>query len=784
MKRFIKWSFWTLAVILSVVIILCAGVVYIWSSNLPYIDAIENYNPPVISEIYSSDGEIIGRFYEEKRIVVPIEELPEHLIQCFIAAEDSRFFKHRGLDLLSILRAFYQNIKAGKIEQGGSTITQQVARSLLLRSNERTFKRKVREALLAIQIEKRFTKKRILNIYLNQIYLGEGTYGVEAAARTYFNKPAKDLDIAESAILAGLPQAPSRYNPLKHLSRAKARQRYVLSRMLKEGFITKEQYEDALNTPIHIQRGLRNEFQKAPYYTEYVRQFILNRFGKEILYRGGLKIYTNLDLRLQKIARASLIKGLKELDKREGYRGPIDHIETDKFHEFIESQAEELTKDPPDIGRVVKALVEAVDDTKKEVHVRIGHDRALLPFSSMMWARKPDIKVPYYIHSIKRPSEVLNTGDVILVKIEGESQSPFKWKVCLEQEPIVQGAILVIEPQTGKVKAMVGGRDFKLSQFNRAIQARRQPGSAFKPIIYCAALDKGLTPATVIFDTPFVYKSEIDSSKWKPRNYSNTFYGPTILRTALAKSRNIITVKILKRIGIDYVINYARRLGIQSELSQDLSLALGSSGLSLLELVRAYACFANGGRLISPQFIDRIVDREGTVIWESNPEQKQVISPETAFVMTDLLRAVITEGTGWRAKKLGRPCAGKTGTTNEMRDAWFIGYTPELLTGVWVGYDDMRPMGRGETGSRAASPIWLYFMKDALKGVPIRDFKVPEKVVFAKIDSKTGLLAGPFSEKAVFQAFIKGTEPKRYASPPDTPESEDFMQFDMEVSHQ
>lgn len=783
MKRILKWLLWSLVIVLVIIIGLCGALVYLWSSNLPYIDAIENYSPPVISEVYSSGGEAIGRFFEEKRIVVPFEELPEHLIQCFISAEDARFFKHKGIDILSILRAFYQNIKARKIEQGGSTITQQVARSLLLHNKERTFKRKVREALLAIQIEKRFSKERILYIYLNQIYLGEGTYGVEAAARTYFNKSAKELTLAESAILAGLPQAPSRYNPLKHLKRAKARQRYVLQRMLKEGFITKEQMKEALSAPVHIERGLKSEFQKAPYYTEYVRQYLLNMYGKELLYRGGLKIWTNLDLRLQNLARSALIKGLKELDKREGYRGPIKHLEPDEYNDFLRKQMEEFSTHMPEIGETVEALVVSIDDEKKEVHLRIGAEKAVLPLAKMKWARKPDPEIPYYAHKLRKPSEVLKEGDVVLVKIEEQAEPPFRWSVSLEQEPLIQGAILVMEPDTGKVRAMLGGRDFYVSQFNRAIQSRRQPGSAFKPIIYSAALDKGLTPATVIIDTPFIYHSEVSDSKWKPRNYSKTFYGPTILRTALAKSRNIITVKILKRIGINYAIEYAKRLGIESSLSPDLSLALGSSGVSLMELLRAYACFANGGRLVRPYFIEKIIDRDGRVIYETHPESEQVISPATAYVMTDLLKAVVNEGTGWRVKRLGRPCAGKTGTTDEMRDAWFIGYTPELITGVWVGYDDRSPMGKGETGSRAASPIWLYFMKEALRDRPIQDFKVPDSVVFARIDSKTGLLAGPYSEKSVFQAFIKGTEPKKFTPPPNKPKSGDILQFDMEISN-
>jgi len=476
----------------------------------------------------------------------------------------------------------------------------------------------------------------------------------------------------------------------------------------------------------------------------------------------------------------ALKKGLVELDKREGYRGPLRHLPPEQIPDFLSEASEKFSSEPPETGSIVEALVEEVSDEKGEVIVRIGPELALLPFSEMKWARKPNPDVPYYGAKLKRPSEALKKRDVILAKIIGQADEPYKWNVSLEQTPEIQGALLCMVPQTGEVKAMVGGRGFSESQFNRAIQARRQPGSAFKPIIYAAALDWGMSPAQVIMDAPYVSGQNLEEQVWKPRNYKGRFFGPTLFRTALAKSRNVITVKILRKIGVDYAIQYARRLGVRSELSPDLSLALGSSGVSLMELVRAYSVFASGGMLPEPIFVKRVEDRSGQVIEENQPRTVEVISKETAYVMTDLLKAVVREGTGWRVRALKRPVAGKTGTTNNLWDAWFIGYTPGLVTGVWVGYDDRHAMGRGETGSRAASPIWLYFMSEMMRGKPVTDFPVPEGIVFAKIDAENGLLANPYSKRTVFQAFKRGTEPKEYSPEPGVAKSGQFLQMDMD----
>jgi penicillin-binding protein 1A len=779
-KKFLKFIVCS-SLLLGLLAIIFVGILgYYWSSNLPYIGSLREYNPPIITEVYSDDGQVVGRFSDERRILVSLEQVPNQLIYAFVAAEDARFFEHEGVDILSIIRALLKNLRAGQIEQGGSTITQQVTRSLLLKNPRKTYRRKAREALLSLQIEKSFSKERILFLYLNQIYLGHGAYGVEAAARTYFNKKAKDLSLAESALLAGLPQAPSRYSPIRYFRRAKARQKYVLARMRQEGYITEIQEKEALMAPIKIEEGGEKPFQKAPYFTEYVRRYLEEKYGRDLLYRSGLKVYTTLSLKMQRAAQSTVRKGLMELDKREGYRGPLRHLSTEEMEKFREESGEKRLQDPPVGDALFEGLVEEVNDKKGQVVISYGDKLGRLPLSEMKWARRPNPEVPYYNVKVNAPGEVLKTGDVVLVRIKDAGTPPFEWELSLEQEPDIQGALISMEVKTGRVRAMLGGRDFGSSQFNRAVQSRRQPGSAFKPIIYAAALDRGMTPSSIILDAPYISRANPDEEIWRPKNYKKKFFGPTLFRTALIKSRNVITVKILKKIGVYHAIQYAKRMGIGSDLSPDLSLALGSSGVSLAEITRAYLVFANKGMLVEPIFIDRVLDRDGQIIEENQPSVEEAISEQTAHVMTDLLKAVINEGTGWRAKALGRPAAGKTGTTNDLRDAWFIGFSPSLVGGVWVGYDDRRPMGRGETGSRAASPIWLYFMSEVLKDQPVEDFSLPESVVFTKIDAKTGLLASPHSQKTVFQAFKEGTEPKEHSPKPQAARSGSFSQFDMD----
>lgn len=755
------------------------GLWYLWSSNLPYIGTLKDYNPSIITEVYSEDGEVIGRFWNEKRIVISLDQMPENLIHAFVSAEDDQFFEHKGVDYLGILRAIVKNQLAGRKKQGASTITQQVARLLLLKSYKKKYKRKVREIILSLQIEKNFSKERILFLYLNEIYLGSGAYGVEAAARTYFNKSAKEMNLAECAMLGGLYQAPSKYSPINNFKKAKIRQKYTLEQMQEEGYITAAQKQEALDTEIILASEKENTFERAPYFTEYIRRYLLKQYGRELLYNGGLRVYTTVNLGMQKDAVAAVRKGLKELDKREGYRGPVRSINPDEYDGFLKEGDKKFEQTPPQKGMILEGLVTEVDDQTDHAVIQAGSIKCLLPLKNMEWARKPDSDVAHFSIKLKEISNAIKPGDIVLLKLDKPAEEPFDWTVSLEQEPVIQGALFTMENSTGKVRAMVGGYDFKKSQYDRANQAKRQPGSAFKPVIYAAALDNGMTPATVILDTPFISSLNPDEDPYKPKNYKKKFFGPTLFRKSLISSLNVITVKILKKIGIKTVIDYARKMGMESEISPDLSIALGTSVVTLSEITKTYSVFANNGILAEPYYIEKIEDREGLILEENQPRLKRVIAEDTAYVMTDILKGVIREGTGHRARALDRPAAGKTGTTDELRDAWFVGYTPELVTGVWVGYDNLVPMGKNETGSRAASPIWLYFMSDALKGKPVQDFIAPDSVVFVKIDKETGLLASPYSKQTVFQSFKKGTEPTEYTARPEAPKSGNFSEFDM-----
>jgi penicillin-binding protein 1A len=785
-RKFFLWSF-----ILGIILIAAgagAGLVvyYSISKDLPKITSLADYHPSIITTVYADDNREIAEFFKERRIVIPLSEMPRTLLDAFVAAEDSRFYKHRGIDLISIVRAFFKNLEAGTIVQGGSTITQQVTKSFLL-TPERSYKRKFKEAILAYRIDKAFSKEDILYLYLNQIYLGHGAYGVQAASENYFGKSARDLNLAECAILAGLPQAPSKYSPFKHPERAKQRQIYVLNRMVEEGYITNLQATEAINTQLDIKPRRNLYIEEVPFYTEHVRRYLENKYGTDTLYTQGLQVYTAVNIDMQKMAREEIQKGLFDLDKREGYRGPLKHIKPEEIESFSQSLQAELEKEPFEAQAIFKAVVIAVDDRKKTTTVRMGNAQGTIALEDMAWARKPDPEVAYHETKLRRPSQALAVGDVILVQLKAREEGTDIWSVELEQMPIAQSALMCIEAGSGLVKAMIGGRDFRATQFNRAIQSRRQPGSAFKPIIYAAALDKqfddpkkSYTPATIIMDSAIVYKDEERDFTWKPRNYKETFYGPTLLRNALAKSRNLVTIKILQDIGVDYAIDYAKKLGIESNLSRDLSIALGSSGISLLELLRAYSVFANQGYLVEPVFILKVVDRNGKVLEEMAPERKKVIDESTAYIMTNLLEGVVKYGTGWRIKALKRPVAGKTGTTNNLFDAWFVGFTPEYITGVWVGLDEEAPMGKGETGSRAASPIWLGFMQRALEGKPVQLFQAPDDIVFAKIDADTGLLPVPESKNVVFECFKEGTVPTEYTKRPDEArEKEDLFKKDL-----
>ncbi len=771
--KIFKLFLWT-GLIVSVLAMAGAFAFYMHiSRELPKIETLDDYRPPVVTTVYSADNKKIGEFFTERRFVIPVSEMPDMLKNAFISAEDDRFYEHKGIDIVSIARAFIKNLKAGAIVQGGSTITQQVTKSFFL-TPEKTYRRKLKEAILAYKIDRRFSKDEILFLYLNQIYLGSGAYGVEAAAETYFGKRAEELDLSECALLAGLPQAPSRYSPFNHPERAKERQSYVLNRMATEGYITAQQAAEAKKNILNIQQRQNYFEDEVPYYAEYVRQYVEKKYGRDALYNEGLQIHAAVNVEMQKIAKQAVEKGLRDLDKRQGFRGPIKHVEDGDREAYLQELSEKYKKTPLEQGDIVEGLAIDIDDRGKKVAVSFGDEKGTIPLKNMGWARKPNPKISYSSAMIGKPSQALKAGDAIHVELLEKNDGSNIWTLALEQVPKVQSALLCMEAETGHVIAMIGGRDYSESQFNRAIQSRRQPGSAFKPIVYAAALDKGYTPATVILDTAVVYKDA--NMTWKPKNYSAKFYGPTLFREALTHSRNLVTIKILKDIGVDYAIDYARKLGIESHLERNLSIGLGASGVSLLELVTAYSVFANQGYRFEPVFVAKVLDRHGKVLEEAGIQKRKVIEETTAYLMTSLLKSVVEGGTGKRVLALNRPAAGKTGTTDNEYDAWFMGYTPAYITGTWVGFDQEAPLGRREGGSRAAIPIWLDFMSKILDGKPVRQFQEPMGLVYAKIDGETGLLPIAQSKNTYWEVFKEGTAPTEYTPKPEArSEYDDFF---------
>ncbi len=727
------------------------GVYFFFSSDLPSESALKDYRPSIITKVYGDKGDLIGEYFVERRIVVPYDKIPKVLVLAFVAAEDGGFFRHPGIDIRGIIRAFVHNLEAGRIVEGGSTITQQLIKTLLLTPHV-DFTRKIKEAILAYRIENYLTKEEILYLYLNQIYLGYGAYGVEAASAVYYGKPVEELNLAECTLLAGLPKAPDAFSPYKHWDKAKERQKYVLSMMVKERFITQKEMDEALATDITLKPIDNPTKEKCPYFSEYVRRYVEDKYGSTALYREGLSVYTTADVDMHRYADEALKKGLKELDKRQGWRGAIDNLSGEDAQAFIADLQEKYGTELLTIGDTYKGLVVKVDDPKNLVTVNLGNVEGTISFSDMSWARDFNPAVPSY--SISKPSSALRKGDVILVSVKSRDEGGGLYRLALDQEPLVEGAVFAMEPNTGYVRVMVGGYDFGRSEFNRAVMARRQPGSSFKPIIYSAALDKGYTPATIIYDSPIVYKDKYSrGGVWKPKNYDGEFYGPTSFRKALMLSRNIVTVKITLDIGPDYVVDYAKRLGITSPLDAVPSIALGSIGVSLAELTGVYCVFNNAGKRVEPIYITKIVDRDGKVLEENLPKSQPIISPATAYIMTSLMESVVQSGTGTRVKAIGRPCAGKTGTTDEFIDAWFMGYIPQLTSGVWVGFDDEKTIGRYETGAKAAAPIWLDFMVGAVRGMPIETFPIPEGVVFEPIDPETGDLATDESMGTQIECF-------------------------------
>ncbi len=749
------------------------GLLLRYASEVPPVETLQSYNPSLVTRIYAADGSLLADFALERRILIPLEQIPRELKEAVLAVEDADFFTHRGLDPKAITRAFLKNLMAGEIVQGGSTITQQVARAMFL-TPERRITRKIKEAILAYRIEKHFSKEDILGLYLNHIYLGQGSYGVEAASHTYFGKRAHELSLLECAILAGLPKAPNRYSPLNNPANAVRRARHVIARMVEEGYLTVEEAEAGLGAAL-ILGSEKKASGLAPFFVEYIRQYVERNYGYEGLYRGGLAVYTTLDPVLQKEAEEAIREGLRALDKRRGYRGPKFRLEKSQLGD-IEAYVSQQQEWPERIGPGGIYLGIVLSVSPKEAVVRVGPVEGVLPLGKMRWVygRGREKK-------LRTVREMLQPGDVIEVEVIEGGDAAGKVQLALEQEPEVEGALINQDVRTGAILAMVGGYDFGRSQFNRATQARRQPGSAFKPFVYAAAIENGFTPADIIIDSPIIYENREEEAQikmWKPENYEERFFGPTRLRVALNHSRNVVTIKLLRDVGIRKVIDLVRRMGVASPLSQDLTLALGSSGITLQELTTAFGTFANHGIRNTPYVVLSVVDRNGVVLESHRPEALRVLDDETAYIVTDMLQTVVTEGTGWRVKALGRPVAGKTGTTNDYVDAWFLGYTPELVTGVWVGLDRKESLGRHETGSRAASPIWLSFMKAALKTKPASVFRVPSGVVFVKIDSQTGLLAQEEAPEAVFEVFKEGTVP-REVSRTGPPRPGDFYRFDL-----
>ncbi|KUJ96553.1 MAG: Penicillin-binding protein, 1A family [Desulfonauticus sp. 38_4375] len=753
-----------LIIILVILILMGLGGlvgIYFWAQrDLPNFKKITDYNPPLVTTVYTKNGNILGYFYKEKRFLVSLKEISPWVIKSFLAAEDSNFYEHEGIDLLGIIRAAIKNLQAGTIVQGGSTITQQIIKSLLL-TPERSYKRKLKEIILAYRLEKYLNKDEILTIYLNQIYLGHGAYGIEAAARTYFGKHAKELNLAEAALIAGLPKAPSKYNPYNNFEAAKKRQHYVLGRLLELKWISPQDYKEALDYPLILKSSGDPSWQQGAYYLEEVRRWLINKFGEDKVYMGGLVVQTCADLEHLNAAENALKEGLIASTKRRGFRGPLKTLTPLEYENFLQAQVLQPELFLPNSSEWIEVLVTKVEP--QGAWVRFGKYKGFIPVKYMSWARTPDLKkAPEDVPKVKDATQVLKPGDVVLASFKGKEKD--YWLLALEQEPEVEGALFSVDPRSGEVLALVGGYSFNRSQFNRATQAKRQPGSAFKPIVYSVAMDNGFTPASIVLDAPIVYEDSNTNSTWKPENFEGIFYGPTLLRTALVNSRNLVTIRIAQQLGIKKIIERAKVLGIEEEFPQDLSISLGSVPVTLTELCRAYTAFARLGTYIDPYLVKEVKTSWGEVLYEHQPLIKEALSPDTAYIITYLLQEVVKSGTGFRAKVLKRPVAGKTGTTNNEQDAWFIGFSPYLLTGVYVGFDQLRPMGKYETGSRAASPIWVNYRLAVENNYPVQDFPKPSNIVMLKIDGKTGKLAGPKSDPVYILPFKKGTEPKEISS--------------------
>lgn len=771
---------------------------YYITRDLPRIEKVDDFSPPAVSEVYSSDGKLIAEFFEERRYPVKVAEVPPFLRNAFVAAEDASFYTHPGIDFVSILRAMLKNISAGSMKQGGSTITQQVVKNLLLTS-EKKFTRKVKEAILSYRLEQRLSKDDILEIYLNQIFFGNRAYGIKSAVHNYFHKTLDEVTVAEAALLAGLPKAPSRYSPLTNYPEARKRQLYVLGQMVDAGFISEEAAKAAEAEKVKVFPAVESNFLAAPYFVSEVRRELQSRFKDINPDEDGLRITTTLDLRADKALTAGVRSGVVAADRRQGWRGPLGAVDGDVRTGYLERYAAKLPvaaelQVETNYPAVVVDLVKSQRLVKALVGSDAGPVSIVIKPNSWAWNFKVKGEDTQYADPFNR----LSMGSVIEITKQGDI-----WE--LSQTPELEGASVMIDPFSGRVLALVGGYDFGRSQFNRVTQSYRQPGSAFKPILYLAAVDGfQYTPATLVMDAPRTFR--VGEDYWAPGNFDKDFLGSITLRTALERSRNLVSADIASRIGVDAIINYARKVGIESPLGRNLSISLGSSEVTLLELTKAYGVFPARGMVMTPTLISTIHDRKGNLIYDESVDRLkrgvQAVRPSSAFVLANMMQGVIQNGTAQRLKAFGRPAGGKTGTSNDHMDAWFVGFSPNILCGVWVGYDIKTDMGKDETGGRVASPIWLSAMSEYVKeleaearakqiedakaeavrlGVeyvepaplPPADFEVPDGVEPYWVDRTTGSQVEQGAENSVLDYFVSGTTPN--PPPGATTESEQYL---------
>jgi penicillin-binding protein 1A len=722
------------------------GLVLAYQRDLPIIQEIENYQPSIITEVFGDDGEVIAEFAVEKRVVIRYDDLPDVLKNAFVAKEDQRFWTHHGFDPIGISRAVWRGVLAGRLGAAGgaSTITQQVSRMLFL-TRELTISRKIKEAILAFKIERAYTKEEILTFYCNLLHFGHGLYGVQAASEYYFDKDTRDLTLEEAALIVGLAPSPGNYSPFVNAQASLEQRDFVLQRMEIENYIAPEQAEHARNMPLQLRRrGPSGNI--APYFVEEVRQHLERKYGATRIYHGGLRVYTTLNAAMQQHANADVDRAVRALDKRQGWRPVATNVLNDMTISMQEYESDDWME-PFTVGQIVNGVV---TETGRAPKVRIGRFTASIDPESATWTETP-------------LATLFEVGDISQFEIASVDSVAATMVVKVEQGPVAEGALLAIEARTGQIKAMVGGLDFELSKFNRVTQARRQPGSAFKVFALGAAVEEGYTATSLILDEPVRYVDPHIDQAYEPRNYDRKFEGWVTMRRMIEASRNVPAVRLTQQIGPQRVADYATRLGLAGPIPPYLSITLGAAEATLLEMVSAYSAFANQGIRMQPLFITKVTDRDGNVLEETFPKAASAIRADSAYIIANLLRGVVQRGTAARASRLGRPLAGKTGTTDDYTDAWFIGFDPTLVAGTWVGFDQKISLGERETGARAALPQWIDFMEFALKDKPIEDFPVPSNIVFVPVDKQTGYpkSSGQGSD-VILESFISGSEPTGY----------------------